>query len=108
MDTSLNKLWEIVQDREAWCTTVHEVGKSQRQLSKSTTTKINHHYLGPALYPAQCTDPKRDAYKTIQDLIAFRVKLTFELAVKNLKIVIITVFNVHQKLRERVELGRSK
>ena len=32
----------------------------------------------------------------------------FELAVKNLKIVIITVFNVHQKLRERVELGRSK
>ena len=29
MDMSLSKLWEIVKDREAWCTVVHVVTKSQ-------------------------------------------------------------------------------
>ena len=78
MDMSLSKLLELVFDREAWHAAVHGVTKSWTWLSTWTTTKINHHYLGPALYPAQCTNSKRDAYKTIQDLIAFRVKLTFE------------------------------
>ena len=32
MDMSLSKLWEIVKDREARCTAVHEVTKSQTQL----------------------------------------------------------------------------
>ena len=32
-DMSLNKVWEIVTDREAWRTTVHAVAKNQTPLS---------------------------------------------------------------------------
>ena len=33
MDMRLSKLWDIVKSREAWHTAVHEVTKSQTQLS---------------------------------------------------------------------------
>ena len=36
MDMNLSKLQEIVEDREAWCVTVHGVTTSQTQLSNQT------------------------------------------------------------------------
>ena len=40
MDFSLNKLWKMVKDRDAWHAVVHGVTKSQTQPSKWTTTSI--------------------------------------------------------------------
>ena len=33
MDMSLSELWEMVMDREAWYAAIHEIAKSQTQLS---------------------------------------------------------------------------
>ena len=39
-DMNLSKLQEIMKDREAWCASVHEVARSQTQLSHWTTTSL--------------------------------------------------------------------
>ena len=41
MDMGVNKLQEIVKDREAWCAAVHGVTKSQTQLTNWTTTNTD-------------------------------------------------------------------
>ena len=38
MDINLSRLWEIVEDRGAWCAIVHGVAKSWTQLRDLTTT----------------------------------------------------------------------
>ena len=43
MDMSLN-IWEMVQDRKAWCAAIHGVAKSQTRLSNCTTAKKVKHW----------------------------------------------------------------
>ena len=43
MDMSLNKLWEILKDREAWRVAVHVLAKSQTRLSIWTITDANQY-----------------------------------------------------------------
>ena len=61
MDTNLSKLQELLMDREAWCTVIHGVVKSQTQLSDWTDWFLAHVHC----YSSVIIDLKPELWKLL-------------------------------------------
>ena len=77
MDMNLNKLREIVKDRETWCVAVHGVAETQTQLS-------DFHFLHPSVHQLRIQiirtefqsqrEKEANGLESIQRQVARRVK----------------------------------
>ena len=73
IDMTLSKRWEVVNDREAWCSAVQRAAKSQTRLSDWTTTDLRSEKFLTCLQ----FDNNRQSYTGINYFPAFNSILIY-------------------------------